>query len=300
MLEHTSSFETYGVPLSVLYLLIGIVLIGLAVDLAFVFRLGSRHRKHHTTVLPLKLSPWTAKEVMPLVLVLLLLRGLLLVGVNVMNQFRWLSHDALTSVALVLDTLFFHGAALCLIFLVLRKLKLAWHHAFGLSLHDIRRHLAYAVAFYVGAMPIVLLSALVYVAFLTDINYPVSPNDTQEVISLFTQPGYPLWIKIYMGLVAVTLGPFVEELLFRGIALPLLARYVSQGWAVFLVSAMFALLHFHVPGLVPLFVIAVAFSYAYLYTGSIMVPIAMHAIFNAVSLVNALLMTRTPAAGLLF
>jgi membrane protease YdiL (CAAX protease family) len=102
-----------------------------------------------------------------------------------------------------------------------------------------------------------------------------------------------------MGIVAVTLGPFVEELLFRGIALPLLARYTSTHWAVFLVSATFAVLHFHVPSFVPLFVIALAFSYAYLYTGSILVPVIMHALFNGVSLVNALLMGNS-SAGLLF
>jgi len=299
MLKHILSAGPYGGPLSALCRLSGLVVVGLAVDLALVFQFGSRHRKHHTTVLPLKLSPWTAKEVMPMVLVLLLLRGLLLVGTNVLNNSRWMLHENLVSAALVLDTIFFHGAALCLIVLVLHKLKLAWRHAFGLSLHDIRRHVAYAVAFYVGVMPIVFLSALVYAAFLSDVNYPIRPNDTQEVVSIFTQTGYPDSLKGYMAVVAVPLSPFVEELLFRGIALPLFARYMSTGWAVCLVSAIFALLHFHVPALVPLFVIALAFSYAYIYTGSIVVPIVMHVLFNGVSLINALLMDKVPA-GLLF
>ena len=299
MPDPTSSFDAGDVPTPVRYILIGMLLVGLAVDVALLFRFRSRQRTPPAAVLPLTSNPWTATEVMPMVLILLLLRALLLVGINVLHNGHWILQENLMSVAIVLDTLFFHGAALCLIVVVLRKLKLAWRDAFGLSVNDIRRRIACAAAFYVGAMPIVLLSAVVYAAFLIGIGYPLSPDDTQDVVGIFTQAGHALWLKVYIGIVAVTLGPLVEELLFRGIALPLLARYVPTGWAVCLVSAMFALLHFHVPTLVPLFVIAVAFSYAYIYTGSILVPVAMHSLFNGVSLVNALFMGKA-SAGLLF
>ena len=82
----------------------------------------------------------------------------------------------------------------------------------------------------------------------------------------------------------VALAPVAEELFFRGLALPLLARRIGVAPAVAAVSGVFALLHFHVPSLAPLFVIGSAFSVAYLATGSLAVPIAMHAVFNAVNL----------------
>jgi membrane protease YdiL (CAAX protease family) len=300
MPDNASSFNLFDIPACVLYLLGGIILAGLAVDMALVFRFGSRHARHHTTALPLKLSPWTWQETLPILLVLLLLRAFLLLSVTAIQRVGWMAHATLVNVAIVVDTLFFHFAGLFLIIFALRKMKLAWHHAFGLSLHDFPRQTAYAITFYVGVMPVVFFASFIYAAFLTDVGYPLNASDTQEVVSIFTQANYPLWLKLYMGIVAVTLAPLVEELLFRGILLPLLARYMNSAWAILLVSAMFAMLHCHVPSLAPLFVIAVAFSYAYLYSGSILVPVIMHALFNAVGITTSLMMSKQLSSGLLF
>ena len=83
---------------------------------------------------------------------------------------------------------------------------------------------------------------------------------------------------------AVGVAPIFEEILFRGIALPLLARRWGVAPAVVAVSAFFAVIHLHVPSLVPLFIIAVSFSLGYLYTGSLLAPVVMHALFNGVNL----------------
>jgi membrane protease YdiL (CAAX protease family) len=299
MPDNASSLSLFDIPACVLYLLGGIILAGLAVDMALVFRLGSRHVRHHTTALPLKLSPWTWRKTLPILFVLLLLRTVLFLCVNVVQRTGWMTHANLVNVAIVVDTVFFQFAGLFLVIFALRRMRLAWHHAFGLSLHDFPRQIAYAITFYVGVMPVVFLAAFIYAAFLTDVGYPLTPSDTQEVVSIFTQANYPLGLKIYMGIVAVTLAPLVEELLFRGILLPLLARYMDSSWAILIVSAMFAMLHCHVPSFAPLFVIAVAFSYAYLYSGSILVPVVMHALFNAVGITTSLMMSKQLAGGLL-
>jgi len=81
------------------------------------------------------------------------------------------------------------------------------------------------------------------------------------------------------------LAPLFEEVIFRGILLPLVARRWGTAAAVVTVSALFAMVHFHLPSVVPLFVIAVAFSLGYVYSGSLLVPVAMHALFNGVNLV---------------
>jgi membrane protease YdiL (CAAX protease family) len=49
-----------------------------------------------------------------------------------------------------------------------------------------------------------------------------------------------------------------------------------------IVSAIFALSHAHLPSLVPLFALAIGLALAYELTGSLLVPIGMHALFNAV------------------
>jgi membrane protease YdiL (CAAX protease family) len=86
-------------------------------------------------------------------------------------------------------------------------------------------------------------------------------------------------------LLTIVLGPFVEECVFRGIALPLLARTFGVGPGVLLSSALFAAIHLHLPSFVPLLVMSTAFALGYLYSGSLWVPFTMHAVFNTVNMV---------------
>ena len=91
---------------------------------------------------------------------------------------------------------------------------------------------------------------------------------------MLSQP-YGPWTRVAMAAVAVILAPVFEECVFRGIGLPLLARWLGMGPAILLTSLAFAAIHVHLPSLLPLLVIAVGFSLAY---------VTMHALFNAVNL----------------
>jgi len=79
-------------------------------------------------------------------------------------------------------------------------------------------------------------------------------------------------------------------MIFRGIMLSVFARAFGPAAGVVTVSLLFALLHWHVPSMVPLFIIGLGFSLAYMYTSSIVVPFVMHAAFNGVSLGMLMLM----------
>ena len=46
-----------------------------------------------------------------------------------------------------------------------------------------------------------------------------------------------------LAIIAVTLGPLVEELFFRGIFYPVLAKHWGAGWGIFLTALPFALMH---------------------------------------------------------
>ena len=54
-------------------------------------------------------------------------------------------------------------------------------------------------------------------------------------------------------------------------------------------GVLFGLVHVNAPALVPLFVLACTFTIAYEVTGSLFVPMAMHALFNAINLVAVLM-----------
>ena len=104
-------------------------------------------------------------------------------------------------------------------------------------------------------------------------------QDVAFIISDETSP----WMRAYFFLLAVVLAPLFEEILFRGILLPALAKRFGATASVVAVSVLFAGIHGHVPSLVPLFVLSAALCLAYIRTGSLATNIAMHAVFNGVT-----------------
>jgi membrane protease YdiL (CAAX protease family) len=85
---------------------------------------------------------------------------------------------------------------------------------------------------------------------------------------------------------AVLVAPICEEILFRGSLYPVLARVLGRGPSAMVVSALFALAHDTYSAAPSLAVLALCFTIAYEYSGTLLVPIFMHATFNGISLVQ--------------
>lgn len=83
---------------------------------------------------------------------------------------------------------------------------------------------------------------------------------------------------------AVVLAPLCEETLFRGFFYPVGKRYAGTWFSALATSLLFAAFHGNLAALPGLFVLALCLTVAYERTGSIFVPIGMHALFNATSL----------------
>jgi membrane protease YdiL (CAAX protease family) len=83
---------------------------------------------------------------------------------------------------------------------------------------------------------------------------------------------------------ALTVAPVVEEIYFRGLAYPALKQRLGPDRALLIVSAVFALVHPHLPSLLPLFGLALGLGVAYEISGSLLAPITVHVLFNAVSI----------------
>lgn len=115
--------------------------------------------------------------------------------------------------------------------------------------------------------------------------------DLQEAIHVFLAADN-LWTRIQFVFFAVVLAPIAEEALFRGLLLPLLVRRLGPGLGVALVAVGFAALHGDIGSFPGLAVLAVALSLAYARTGTILVPMAMHALFNAANLALLTAMVR--------
>lgn len=87
-----------------------------------------------------------------------------------------------------------------------------------------------------------------------------------------------------IGGFALFVAPVFEEVFFRGFAYPAIKQRFGMAAGLIIVSAAFALVHFHGPSAVPLFALALGLGLAYELSGSLLAPITMHLLFNALNL----------------
>ncbi len=80
---------------------------------------------------------------------------------------------------------------------------------------------------------------------------------------------------------AVVIAPLTEELIFRGYLYPVVKRFSDRWFAAIFTGVFFGVIHFNVFSLPTLAVMGVVLVVLYEMTGSLWVPIACHAAFNA-------------------
>lgn len=265
---------------------------GIAVDIALLARVLASRDTLRQRMRVLRQRPWSWSNGGRILGALAVVNCALVFVVLAVNSVCREDSDLSISATILSQVVLFHGLGLAAIAASLRGRRVSWAAAFGIEPRRLVRCVGAGILCYVAAVPVLTVSGLVYRLALTAIGYEASP---QHVVSVFLGPDRPLWLQLLIGTVAVVVAPFAEEVIFRGVALPLLSKRLPLSTAICAVSALFAALHFHIPSLVPLFVIAVAFSLAYIYSGNILVPIVMHAVFNAVSLAVFLALRGSPS-----
>ena len=173
-----------------------------------------------------------------------------------------------------------HWSTLIVLAVVLRMRGLAWQHVFGSSLFRLGGDLRRGLIAYLAMLPVVYICSVAYRLVLHLVGMEL---EVQDVARIITDDASPM-IHVYLLFVGVILGPIAEELLFRGMLFPILARRIGTVESVLIVSVLFGAIHVHLPSFLPLCIVSMALCMAYVYSGSIAVPIAMHALFNGVNL----------------
>jgi membrane protease YdiL (CAAX protease family) len=208
---------------------------------------------------------------------------------------RWtglkISSDYAKGVSAVVETLLFQITVLTTIVSLMRLRGSSWRDAFGMEFENLGRNMRMGVFFYAAMMPVFILLSLAYVLLLKHFGIEV---ERQEILVILLSPKLPTWLQACLIMLAVFAAPVVEELAFRGIIFPALARRMPAIAAICLVSLAFAAFHFAPLLIGPLFIIGAAFSLAYLYSGSIIVPMVMHLLFNGVTIVALFLIKDVP------
>lgn len=107
-------------------------------------------------------------------------------------------------------------------------------------------------------------------------------------------------VRVAVGLVAVLTAPLAEEVLYRGVLYPAVAKRFGAVAAVVAVSALFLLVHAEqyasAPAIMlPLGVLSVALTTLRAVSGSIMPSVILHVLFNGVQVILLLLVPEGAA-----
>ena len=255
-----------------------IVVLGLLLDLGLGLYWRARPVAWGQKISRLEWRPWEWRDLARLVLFLVALHVVLLTGAAPLQNLlaRWIDE---TSFMVIAQSLVFHWAGLAFVVVLLARRRMPWKSAFGLTRSRFFKRLVQGAVFLLATMPVLLFYTLLYHVGLQLTGHEPQLQDVVFAISDETSTG----IRIYFVLLATIIAPFFEEILFRGIALPIFAKRLGLGPAIILVAVIFAMIHGHVPSLVPLFLLSVALSVAYIYTESLWVSIVMHGLFNALT-----------------
>jgi membrane protease YdiL (CAAX protease family) len=87
-------------------------------------------------------------------------------------------------------------------------------------------------------------------------------------------------------LVAVVMAPLFEETFFRGFLFRGFAESWGWAWGAVASAAVFGLAHLQLDVFVPLFALGLALAWVYKRTGSLWTSIALHALFNGLSVLG--------------
>jgi membrane protease YdiL (CAAX protease family) len=129
-----------------------------------------------------------------------------------------------------------------------------------------------------AAYPLIVVADAITRRFLED------GSARQNIVELFNG-SRTMEQRVIIIVLAVAVAPVAEELVFRFFLYGVLRRYFGRLLGLVVNSLLFAAVHEHLPSFGPLFVLGSCFTLAYEWSGSLLVPMTMHSLFNSLSLV---------------
>lgn len=146
----------------------------------------------------------------------------------------------------------------------------------GVTLKGLKRNIFYGIAGYVAAIP-VLAAVLVVTTII--MNLTKYMPEKQPIVELFLKEKDTTFL-FYSSIFTAVLGPFAEELFFRGFMYSAVRKYIGVFWAAAATSALFAALHSNLAGFAPIMALGILLAYLYEKTGSLVPSITVHITHN--------------------
>ena len=217
---------------------------------------------------------------------------MLLFAANVASSLRSTTPEDVTelpsSAAMIAGVVLSAAIFLVLIVAIIGSLvwrHLPWRETFGLQKTNAGSVLARGALLILLAMPLIYGALAVSHVLLVGGGY--DDDSPQELVRFLAAPGAGV-ARAFVVVSAVLIAPAQEEFLFRGYIYGVLRRYAGPVVGILVNALLFAAIHLHAPSFGGLFVLAVCLTLAYEWTGSLFVPITMHALFNSMSVINLL------------
>jgi membrane protease YdiL (CAAX protease family) len=233
--------------------------------------------------------PWVLSDIFRFVVIFVFLFTSVNGAVYVCLAHKWIGRSAAETAALVAGTLGVYVVMLLLIDRILIRGYAADIARLGISFRQFFRNAWRGAVGYVAFIPayFLLLLASLLVCQMLGIK-PVA----HELVEIFSSEKSPYMIA-YLVVLAVGLAPVYEEIVFRGFIYGVLRKYAGVPGAMALSALFFAAIHFNAAQFIPVCGLGMMLAYLYEKTGTLVAPVAFHAINNGISVCITLLWLKT-------
>jgi len=254
-------------------LILFIILVGMILDAYFLKR-WAKKEKLDIEIVEKETPRWTIADIVRVALIFLS-GGYLFVILQsfAMKSFPLLYNE---NFRMVFNTAVINvvGISVILYFVIKKHGQSA--KALGLTLKGFSKSVFLGITGYVTIVPILLaiMIATFYITKFIRYQPPVQP-----IVEVFLKEKATsiLWLSTMF---AAIFGPIAEEIFFRGFMYKAIREKMGIFAAMMVTSAIFAFLHAHIVGFVPIMVLGLLLAYVYEKTGSLVSSMSVHIVHN--------------------
>ena len=132
-------------------------------------------------------------------------------------------------------------------------------------------------------IPFVLIVSLIMNFFIEN---QAGSNPLLEIV--LNNNNYFAFILLF--LTTTFLAPLFEEIIFRGVLLPILSRDFGIIMGIIISSFVFALAHLSIGEMLPLFILGIGLAITRLISGRLFSSVIMHSLWNGLTFLNLFLL----------
>lgn len=170
---------------------------------------------------------------------------------------------------------------LCVFVFVLAKRKLTWR-TFGFKPLPLIKTFGYVILAFVATF----VFWIVTIPFIMILFPNVDIAESQNIF----QMGMPLSAQVLLVIYAVIIGPFVEEIVFRGVVYPAVSRRFNIYAGIIVNTVIWSALHFQANVIIFTMIFGIILSYLYLKTKSLWPSYLTHVCKNLMAVIAIYIM----------